>query len=318
MWKIKNIEIKNHVVLGPMAGITSLAYREYNKPFGVGLSVSEMISDSGLKYGNKKTIEYLVTSKIDRPVALQIFGFDYNISKEAIDVINANNPNYDIIDLNFGCPVPKVTKTGSGSAFLKDPQRIFEYTKNIVEYAKVPVTAKIRLGWDDKSINFKEIISLLILAGVSAITIHSRTTKQLYSGVARHELLKDLQKEMSVPLIVSGDIFSIEDAKKVKDLTGCTAIMVARGAIGNPMLIKEINSLYDSSVEIRKMSNDEINASAIELASLLAKEKGEFTAIRVFRTIAPYYIKHLEGNKKEKRTKINEMCTLDDVRAIFS
>ncbi len=315
---IADISFDGVVILGPMAGFTSLAYREYNKSFGIAYSVSEMISDAGLVYGNIKTFDYLKTSVKDRPVALQLFGASKEVTLKAIDIIENQRFEYDFLDLNFGCPVNKVTKTGAGSAWHKRIDELYDYVNSIVVKSKKPVTAKIRLGWNDANINFRVMIKTLEEAGVSAICVHSRTTKQLYSGTARHELLKNLQDEIKVPLIISGDIFSLDDAIKAKEITKAKYIMVARGAIGNPFLIKQINHYFKTGEKLPSMSNNEICLSAVELCKMLIDEKGEFAAVRVFRSIAPFYIKHMSGEKKNMRQQINGMCTLKDVKEIFA
>ena len=176
MWKIGDLEIKSHVVLGPMAGITSQAYRLFLKPFGVGLSFTEMVSDCGLFYGNQNTFSYLPNKNSDRPVGIQLFGSKIENTQKAIEIIQKAGISYDFLDLNFGCPVPKVTKTGAGSAWLKKPQKLKEYVSQIVAFSSKPVTAKIRLGWNAKNINYLEVIENLEQAGVVAITIHARTS----------------------------------------------------------------------------------------------------------------------------------------------
>ena len=206
MFKIGNIEINGKVVLAPMAGVTSLAYRDFMKPFGVALTVTEMVSDCGLIYDNSRTKDYIVTSEVERPVAIQLFGGNADQIVEAIKIVEKVNPNYDIIDINLGCPVNKVVTSGAGSALLKNPQELESFMKKVVDSTSKPVTAKIRLGYTEDSINFKENIKALENAGVAAIAIHARTRNQMYAGKARYDLLKDLRDEMSVPLIVSGDI----------------------------------------------------------------------------------------------------------------
>lgn len=242
MNKIGNIELSGPVILGPMAGVTSLAYRDFMKPFGVALSYSEMISDCGIVYGNQLTLHYAKTSLIDRPVGLQIFGSDKDISVKAVALLE-QNASYDILDLNLGCPVYKVTKTGAGSAWLKNPAGLYEYAKAVVEASHKPVTAKIRLGWDSTSINFQETSRALVSAGVSLLTIHARTTKQGYAGTADYDLLRDFGKSLPVPLAISGDIFSAEGALKAMEITGASFAMVARGGLGNPKLVTNINHL---------------------------------------------------------------------------
>ena len=318
MWKIKDIKIKSHVVLGPMAGVTFLSYRDFMKPFGVGLSVTEMVSDCGLVYGNKTTLEYIETSDIDHPVAIQLFGSDADNICKAMDAIIKHNPNFEMFDINLGCPVPKVTKTGAGSALLKDPQKLYEYMKKICEYSPKPVTAKIRLGWDDKSINFMENIEALEKAGVAAIAIHARTTKQMYSGKPRYELLKDLGDKMSVPLIVSGDIFTLEDAINAKEITKATAIMVARGGIGNPYLITQINHYFETGEKLEPQSLETNIDNLYRLTDMMIEEKGEQKAMMILRGIAPKFFTSIPGAKKLKSELAQGLVTRDSLVQIIN
>lgn len=312
--------IKSKVVLAPMAGVTSLAYRKFMSKFGVGLTVSEMVSDCGLIYDNKKTMDYIKTFDGERPVAIQLFGSDSSNICKAIDIVLTNNPNIDFIDINLGCPVPKVTSTGAGSAMLKDPLKLYKFMKEIVDYSPVPITAKIRLGWNENSVNFRENIKALEDAGVSAIGIHSRTTAQCYTGKARHDLLKNLRNEMKVPLIVSGDIYTLDDAINVLNLTKADAVMVARGGIGNPTLVKQINSYFESGVKLPNASLKE-NIEYLKLfADLLILEKGEYRAMSILRGIAPKFLDGYPGMKPYKNmiaqtitTKDSLMCILNEI-----
>lgn len=306
MWQIGNVKINGRVVLAPMAGITSLSYREFIKPFGVAYSVSEMISVDGICHHNKKTLEYLKTGKIDRPVALQIFGSKLNTTLKAIDIINQElNIDYDILDLNFGCPVRKVFDNGAGSAWLQNPSKLLLYVKSIVEHSSKPVTAKIRLGIDDEHINFKEIIKVLEEAGVKAIAIHARTKKELYYGIPHYDLLRNLQNEMKVPLIISGNIFSLEDAINALDITKATAVMVARGGVGNPYLITQINEYLSKKIKLNRKSHLENIKYCRELSKALIKEKGEKTGISLLRSIAPKFFNEFK-NAKQIRCEISQ------------
>lgn len=308
MWKIKDIEIKSHVVLGPMAGVTSLGYRDFMKSFGVGLSVTEMVSDCGLIYGNKTTLGYIETSDIDHPVAIQLFGGDANNICKAMDIVIKHNPNFEMFDINLGCPVPKVTKAGAGSALLKDTKKLYEYMKQIVEYSPKPVTAKIRLGWDDKSINVIENVEALEKAGVAAIAIHARTTKQLYSGKPDFEIIRDLGNKMNVPLIISGDIFTLDDAIKAKEITKATAVMVARGGVGNPHLVRQINAYFESGEILPPISIFESIDNLYKLTDAYIEEKGEQKAMMILRGIAPkFFTAH--PNSKHLRSELAQSIT---------
>ncbi|MCQ2792048.1 MAG: tRNA-dihydrouridine synthase [Bacilli bacterium] len=299
MWQIGNVKIKSQVVLAPMAGITSLSYREFMKPFGIGYSVTEMISDEGIVHHNQKTIDYLKTSKLDRPVAIQLFGSKLDTTLKAIDIINHElKIKYDILDINLGCPVRKITTGGAGSAWLKHPKKLYQYIKGIVECSSKPVTAKIRLGIDDKHLNYDEVISLLTKAGVKAIAIHARTKKELYSGAPHYNLLKDYGKKLKVPLIISGNIFTLDDAIKALKITKAQAVMVARGGIGNPYLIKQINHYLTKKIKLDNINQLDNIKYCRELAKALIQEKGENRAIAILRSIAPKFFFAFKDAKK--------------------
>ncbi len=299
MWKIGNIKFNSKVVLAPMAGITSLSYREFNKGFGVAYSVSEMISDAGLMHRNKKTIEYLKTSKLDRPVALQLFGHDIDVTLNAIDFINNElKIDYDILDINLGCPVPKVVDSNSGSAWLKKPNELYKYIKSIVKHSPKPVTVKIRLGFTNKTINVFEVCKLMEKAGVAAIAIHARTREEYYSGHPHFDLIKDLGKQLKIPLIISGNIFTLDDAIKAIKITKAKAVMVARGSIGNPTLIKQIDTYYKTKKRIKDATQTQQINYCRKLAKMMIKEKGERTAITNLRAIAPKFFTKFKDAKK--------------------
>lgn len=317
MWKIGNVEIKTRVVLGPMAGITSLSYREFNKPFGVGLSFTEMVSDCGLSYGNIKTRDYIKTSKIDHPVAIQLFGANIDKTLSAIKVIEESKTQYEILDINLGCPVNKVTKEGAGSAWLKHPKELYDYMSKICVASSKPVTAKIRLGWDDKSINVNDIVALLIKAGVKAITIHARTTSQMYSGKVRFDEIKDLGKKMSVPLIISGDIFTLDDAINAMKVTSATAVMVARGGVGNPTLITQINDYFDNKIVTPNPTIEQQCKYLKQFSKMLIEEKGELVAIKILRGIAPKFFLNYPGFKSIRTELAQTINTYHDIEIII-
>lgn len=316
MGTIGGINIDGPVLLGPMAGVTSLAYREFMKPFGVALSFSEMISDCAIVYGNKKTEEYFKTSSLDRPVGLQLFGSDPAISAKAVEILETK-ADYDLLDLNFGCPVHKVTKTGAGSAFLKDTNRLYGYARAIVAASHKPVTAKIRLGYDLEHVNFRENAVALASAGVSLVTIHSRTTSELYAGTAHHEWLKDFGKELSVPLCISGDIFTPEAAIAAIKLTGASYAMVARGGLGNPRLVTNINRLYGGEELLPAPSLQEEVGFARDFMYRLIAEKGESVAVKELRGLLPHFFRGFRGYKKI-RNDIATLCyTVGDLEKVI-
>lgn len=321
MFKIGNIEIESKVVLAPMAGVTSLAYRDFMKPFGVGLSVTEMVSDCGLIYENKKTIDYLKTSELERPVAIQLFGSEAETIIKAMEVVIKENPNFDFFDINLGCPVPKVTKAGSGSALLKNPAKLGEMFKKICAASPRPVTAKIRLGYSEDNINFLENIKVLEESGVAAIGIHARTTSQLYSGKARYELLKDLRDKMNVPLFVSGDIYTLDDAIRALEITKADAVMVARGGVGNPRLVEQIDHYFKTGERLPNATLKENIQYLEKVADMLIEEKGEYRAMSILRGIAPKFLDGFPGMKPYKNKLAQSLSTraslariLDEIR----
>ena len=309
MFKIGNVEINGKVVLAPMAGVTSLAYRNFMKPFGVALTVTEMVSDCGLIYDNKKTIDYIKTTEFERPVAIQLFGSSAETICKAMDVVLKINPYIDMFDINLGCPAPKVTKTGAGSALLRDPKKLEEMFKIICKHSPIPVTAKIRLGWNEENINFKENIKALEKAGIAAIGLHARTTRAGYAGKPRWDLVKNLRDEMSVPLIVSGDMYDVSDAKKALETTHADAIMVARGGVGNPKLIERINSFLNEGVDLPKPTLEESKEYLLRFADMLIEEKGEYSAMMVLRGIAPKFFLGLPGTKKIRSKLASALTT---------
>ena len=306
MWKIGNIEINGVVVLGPMAGITSYGYRDFMKPFGVAVSVSEMVSDMGLIYDNDKTNEYVIYPE-SHPVGVQLFGHDpENIVKAAKLALKLNS-NIDFFDLNMGCTVPKVVNSGSGSALMKNPKLCGEIVRRLKQVINIPITAKIRLGWDENSINFLEVIKELEDAGVDMIAIHARTKKQMYLGQPHYELVKDLRSKMRVPLVISGNIYTLDDAIRAKELTGAEGIMVARGGVGNPWLVKQIDTYYRTGERIEDVSILEKIEQCLSLADHYIKEKGEFPAMRMYRGIASKFFSGFKNVKYYKNRLSTEL-----------
>jgi len=316
MQKICNIPIKGRVILGPMAGVSTLAYREFMKPFGVALSYSEMISDSGLIYGNRLTKQYYLTSTIDRPVGLQLFGYDISKTLPAIDILE-KEADYDILDVNLGCPVNKVTKTGAGSAWLKRPEELYEYMRAVVLRSSKPVTAKIRLGWDENSKNFDKVCSLLESAGVSMITIHARTTKQLYSGKPDYESLRNYQNKLSIPLCVSGDIYTVNDALEALNITEANFVMVARGGVGNPNLVHNINLALEGKEYDESLNPSTQAQLALAFAKKLTEQFGKSVALMRLRGLIPKFFSGFRGYKKIRSEVSIAAKNYDDIEKIL-
>ena len=317
MLKIGNVEIHNRVILAPMAGITSFGYRKFMAQFGPGCCVTEMVSDMGLIYGNKETKTYVEFEKLNIPTGVQLFGNSAeNLAKAAL-ICEKLNPNIDYYDINMACPVNKVFKTGAGSALLKNPKLCGDIIRAVKEATHKPVTAKIRIGVDSKHINFLEVIDELQKAGVDMIAIHPRTTKEMYGGLPHWELLKDLRSKMSVPLVVSGNIFTVEDAVRALEITGADAVMIARGGVGNPRLITNINNRLDGK-EIDVPTLDEQINYCLELARDLIEEKGEATAMRVYLGIATKFLDGFPNSKPVKSRLSIELVKYDDLVSILS
>ena len=313
MWKLDEFEIKGKVILAPMAGITSEGYRKYLNSFGVDIAVTEMVSDMGLIYQNKETESYVKYEKDGVLTGVQLFGSDpNNLAKAAVLALDIN-PNIDFFDVNMGCPVPKVTKTGAGSHLMLNPKLCGDIVKAIKGATKKPVTAKIRLGYNE--VNFKEVIKELENSGVSAIGIHARTRKELYSGEPHYDLLKNLRSEMKVPLMVSGNIYSLDDAINALNLTGADAVMVARGGVGNPFLITQIKYYFETGKRLANPSFLEQCTYCLELAKCLVKEKGELTAMRIYRGIAP---KFFSGFKNSRTLRTVLATSLTDYQSLVN
>lgn len=314
--KIGDVEINGQVILAPMAGVSTLAYREFMKPFGIALSYSEMISDCGLAYGNKETLRYCLTSKTDRPVGLQLFGASLETTSKAIGILE-NTADYDILDLNLGCPVYKVVKTGAGSAWLKDPNALYEYVRGVCRVSHKPVTAKIRLGWDQNSINVREVAALLEKAGCRAFAVHARTQTQGYSGTADFSLIKDLNKDVSIPFAVSGDIFTPEAAASAMKISGASFVMVARGPLGRPNLVKDINSfLKDGTVGPSPTVIDQVTW-AEDFANRLVTLEGERMAIMQLRGLIPHFFNSFPGYKRIRLAISENTHRMSDLEKIF-
>lgn len=319
MWKLKDFEINGKVVMGPMAGITSSGYREFMAPFGVDVCVTEMVSDMGLIYGNEETSTYIDFQRIDNCLTgVQLFGHDPECIKKAAKIVLEKNPNVDFFDINMGCPVPKVVNAGAGSSLMKNPKLCGDMVRAIRSTTNKPVTAKIRLGWDKNSINYLEVIKELEEAGVSMIAIHARTRKELYLGEPHYELLKDLRKSMHVPLVISGNIFTLDAAINAMEITGADAVMVARGGMGNPFLIKQIAHYYKTGEKLPNPSLKEQLEWCYELGIKIAKEKGEDKGMRIYRTIAPKFLAGFKNSKAFRNRLVTEMTSLETLRNILN
>ena len=290
-WKIGNVKIDNQVVLAPMAGITDSAFRRIAKKMGCGLLCTEMVSDKALMYDNWKTKEMLYMTESERPISQQIFGSGVESFKIASKYV-VENMKPDIIDINMGCPVTKVAvKAHAGSALLKHPDKVKDIVSAVVDTVDLPVTVKIRSGWDNRCINAVEIAKMIEDCGASAITVHPRTREDRYGVKAKWQIIKEVKNTVSIPVIGNGDIFTCYDAKKMIDETGCDAIMIGRGALGNPWLIRQSIDYIDYGIEPQKVTLVEKLEMLKKHAELLSEIRPEKVAMHKMRTHAAYYLK---------------------------
>lgn len=301
MFKIGNVEIENKVVLAPMAGVCNSAFRRIIKEMGAGLLYAEMVSDKALVYNNEKTKDMLYMTESERPISQQIFGSDKKSFVEAAKIIE-KSMHPDIIDINMGCPVPKVAvKSQAGSALLKDPDKIYDIVKAVKEVVSVPVTVKIRSGWDKNSINAVLVAKTCEKAGASAIAVHPRTRSQGYSGKADWNIIKEVKDAVNIPVIGNGDILSAKDAKQMIDETGCDAVMIGRGTLGNPYLIKQVVRYLEDGVLLPDQSPMERMETCLKHFNYLLEVKPEKVAILEMRTHAAWYLKGLPSGVKIKK-----------------
>jgi nifR3 family TIM-barrel protein len=311
MLKIGNIPMNNNVVLAPMAGVCNPAFRLIAKEFGCGLVCAEMVSDKAILHGNQRTLEMLFVDEREKPLSLQIFGGDKESLVEAVRYVDENT-NADIIDINMGCPVPKVTKCDAGARWLLDPKKIYEMVSYAVDAAKKPVTVKMRIGWDDEHIYAVENAQAVERAGGSAVSVHGRTREQLYTGKANWDIIRDVKQAVSIPVIGNGDVFSPEDAKRLLDHTGADGVMIGRGALGNPwMLYRTVHYLTRGEILPEPTAAEKIRIAMVHLDRLVDL-KGENQAVREMRKHMAWYLKGLPDSAPVKNL-IMDLTTRSEV-----
>lgn len=311
--KIGNLEIKGHACLAPMAGVADRAFRELCMSYGAAYVISEMVSSKGLTMQDKKSKELLYLSDAERPAGAQIFGDDPEIMAKA--ALKAMEFSPDFIDINMGCPAPKIAGNGGGSALLKNPELIGKIVEKVVEVSPVPVTAKIRIGWDENSINAVEIAKRIEAAGADAITVHGRTKAQMYAPPVSLDEIARVKKAVSIPVIGNGDIVDGKSAKRMLDETGCDFLMVGRGALGNPWIFQCINAYLNNKAEFTEPTLEEKMNVMLRHISTLCEYKGVRIGMREARKHAAWYIKGIRG-AASFRQEIGRLSTMDELQSL--
>lgn len=308
---IGGVPLKSHAVLAPMAGVSDRAYRELCVRFGAAYCVSEMVSSKALSFNSKKSEELMEISDLERPCGIQIFGDDPKCMADAAKHALENKP--DIIDINMGCPAPKISSNGSGSALMKNPRLCGEIVKAVTAVTDIPVTVKIRKGWDDDSVNAVEVAKICESAGAAAITVHGRTRQQYYKPPVDYDIIKAVRESVSVPVIANGDIDSAEKAKEVMDITGCDLVMIGRATLGNPWIFSQINAyLENPNVKIHTPDLEERLGVMIEHIGKMVEYKGEHMAMLQARKLVVGYFKGMKG-AAALRNEAGKIKTLDDL-----
>ncbi|HJA11741.1 MAG TPA: tRNA dihydrouridine synthase DusB [Candidatus Mediterraneibacter merdipullorum] len=313
--KIGNIELENRYILGPMAGVTDLPFRLLCKKQGAGLLCMEMVSAKAIYYNNRNTESLLEIHPDEHPVSLQLFGSDPKIMSEMAKRIEERP--FAILDVNMGCPVPKVVKNGEGSALMKEPKLVYDIVSALVKAIEKPVTVKIRKGFDDDHVNAVEIAKIIEEAGASAVAVHGRTREQYYSGKADWDIIRQVKEAVSIPVIGNGDVTSPQKAEELVKETGCDGIMIARGAEGNPWIFSEMVSYEETGVLPPRPDKDAVREMMLKHARLQLQYKGEFSGIREMRKHVAWYTKGLKGAAR-LREKVNAVESLEELENLLT
>jgi len=313
--KIGSVQLDNPVISAPMAGITDRAYRILAKEAGCGLVCTEMVSDQALLYGNPKTNHLLDSSGETGPISMQIFGSNIGYMADAAEIVE--NRGADLIDINMGCPTPKIVKNGEGSALMREPEKAAEIVRAVVGRVQVPVTVKMRKGWDERSINAVELARLVVDAGAAAVTVHGRTRSQFYTGKADWGIIAAVKKAVNVPVIGNGDIWNPQDALSMMEQTGCDGVMIGRAALGNPWILTRIVHFLKTGDLMPGPATEERVATALRHLDLLVEIKGETVAVWEMRKHAAWYMKGLRGASR-LRELVNKAKSKEEIRRIFN
>ena len=313
--RIGNPILENNVILAPMAGVTDLPFRLLCREQGAGCVVTEMVSAKAILYNNRNTKELMQIHPQERPAAIQLFGSDPDIMAQIAARIE-DGP-YDFIDVNMGCPVPKVVNNGEGSALMKNPKQAEKVLSAMVKAVKKPVTVKFRKGFNDTSVNAVEFAKMAEGSGVAAVAVHGRTREQYYSGKADWDIIRQVKEAVKIPVIGNGDIFTPQDAGRMMEETGCDGIMVARGAKGNPWIFRRINHYLDTGEILPGPSIEEIQAMILRHGHMLAAYKGEQTAMREMRGHVAWYTKGMP-HSAALRNEINQVETLKGLAGLLN
>ena len=308
---IGGVKIEKTAALAPMASVADKSYRLLCKEYGAAYLVSEMISSKGLCFGDKKTARLCEIEKEERPYALQIFGEDPYYMGKAAYMINRYKP--DIIDINMGCPVPKIVGNGSGSALMRLPETAYEIVKAVVENAQCPVTVKFRAGWDDENKNAVEFAKIIEQAGAAAVACHGRTRTQFYSGEADWDIIRQVKQAVKIPVIGNGDVKNGEDCKRMYDETGCDLVMVGRGSYGRPWVFRDIKHYLETGENLPEMTAEEKMAVMIKHCEYLCRYKGEKQGMKEARKNVAWYVKGMKGSSK-LRAACGNLSTLDEAK----